>query len=101
MFELLRMIFGPDMKPERIELEGGGTVFFLSIVIGSFEDALQVLALAAWGIANQPDWKVASFAYEDHVLKVRLEQIRTQEPPADEESPGDEEPPEDEQQPKS
>ena len=100
MYQLLRMLF-PHMKPERIELEGGGTVFFLSLVIGSFEDALQVLAFAAWGIANQPDWKVASFSYEDHVLKVRIEQIRTQEPPADEESPGDEEPPEDERQPKS
>ena len=100
MFEFFRFLIRPDMKPERIELEGGGTVFFLSIVIGSFEDALQVLAFAAWGIANQPDWKVASFAYEDHVLKVRIEQIRTQEPPEDD-PPGDEEPPEDERQPKS
>ena len=52
MFELFRFLIRPDMKPERIELEGGGTVFFLSIVIGSFEDALQVLALAAWAVAK-------------------------------------------------
>ena len=102
MLELLKIIFGAlgtKMKPERIELKEIGARFYLSLAIGSFSDVLQVLALVAWGLANQSDWKVGSVSYENEVLKVSLERTPSEEPPG--EDGEDEEPPDDEQQPQS
>jgi len=61
-----------DMKPERIQLFDDGGVLLLSITLGAFTDAVQVLNLVAWGVADKKGWIVESAYFEDDKLEVRI-----------------------------
>ena len=76
-----------DMKPERIQLFGDGGVVFLSIVLGSFTDAVQVLNLIAWGLTDKPGWAVESAYFEDDTLEVRIVRTSGEETPEDAPAP--------------
>ncbi len=68
-------MFIEDMKPERIQFAGFNGVVYMNVEIGSFEDAVQIMNLTAWGLSDKPGWEVESAYFEGNTFKVRI--VRT------------------------
>ena len=96
---MFNIFIDPNMKVERTQFHDGN-VLFLSIVVGTFADAVQVLSLIAWALEARPDWTVKDVYLEGDTLEVRIARIATEEP-TEEPEEGEEAPGEGEDAPKS
>ncbi len=76
---MFNIFIDPNIKAERTQFSDENALF-LSIVLGSFAEAMQVLSLIAWSLEGRKDWEVKSASYEGGTLEVRIVRTAAEEP---------------------
>ncbi len=88
---MFNIFIDPNIKAERTQFSGEDVVF-LSILLGTFADAVQVLSLIAWALEDKPDWTVKDVYYDGDTLEVRIVRTTEEEPEEGEEDPAEGDP---------